>query len=289
MNEALLKTDDAQIALELRKLSDGRMWDGDLVAREILHYSEVAMQSAYEIGRRLLWAKEVLGYGRFEAWCAENTPHISERSRQRYMQLSAYLLEHPKYVEPMARVGLVRAVRLITQAPDQVELLLEQAGAIPEAEIEGMSELSYVEVRKRLDIVLKEKLALATDLEDRERQLAERNAELLAATTVVRNADDKAVESRIADLRKRMDRELGFLAVSMDQFAGAYDKLSPPVRADILGLMESLRRRIEIESLRLRLVIGEDVHGAEWAELMTPYPAASRFPSDGRIPSDFRS
>ena len=72
--------DALDIALEYRHLSDGRIWDDHLVATEIYSYFQQGVRCAYEIGRRLLWAKAVLPHGAFSAWGQEHLPWMSQRA-----------------------------------------------------------------------------------------------------------------------------------------------------------------------------------------------------------------
>ncbi len=268
-------------ALRLQPYSDGRIWDERQVAREIGHYLEVSLDATWQIGRRLIWAKAQLPHGRFQEWTSASFG-LGERSVRNYMQAAEFLTENPALRKPLSRAGLKKTLLLATLSPDQVERLL----LTPEGEIEELDKVPYVELRRQVDQLRSRCGETEDQLATTEERLQVRSEELLVATRLSRTSDEKAVA---ADLDKRLaevEKQILLLGGLMDQVAGRYGEFGSALRARLLGSTEYVVRLAQVEQLRLRERVGEEVWGADWAALSDdPRPAASVLPlPQGRLP-----
>lgn len=272
--------------MTLTPYSDGREWDERTVVREILHYAETIIVSAYEIGRRLVWAKKVIGHGGFADWCAANV-RISLRSAQEYMQVAEFLTENPRLLKPCGSLGLKKTLLLTTLAPDQVERLLGERGGMPETDIEGLDEVPYYELKRQVDSLKKTADKATGDLRAKEELLSQRNEELLNATSLSRMPGDAMVMKRLDERRKQLTIAFGVLGAQLDMIQHDWAEYNSATRAEVYGMLEWAIKLGELERLRFRMNIGEEVWGHEWAELLDEArPAASRFPLPiGRVPA----
>ena len=77
-------------------------------------------------------------------------------------------------------------------------------------------------------------------------------------------------------------------AVLLDNLASRIEELPAPVRARVVGLAEYMLARTELEMLRFRALAGEDVTGAEFAEVVErPRTAGAvyRLPKNRELPT----
>lgn len=265
-------------AMALKPYSDGRAWNHDLVVREIALHAEQIVISGYEIGRRLVWTKEELGHGRFEAWLVESMP-FTMRTAQRYMQIAEYLVDNPKLLEPMARAGLKKALLLTTLAPDQVEALLGDQGGMPEAEIEGIDKVPYHELRKEVEKLRVERDMDRGTLKQKDEQLLRAKAEIADLTGLARRPEEVALLEKVATIRKSVEESFMLLDVLVATAAPKWEDLSLRGRGELAGLVHYALRLGQLEEAIFRSAIGEAVWAHDWTAIIEdPFPAARSYP-----------
>ncbi|MBQ0005114.1 MAG: DUF3102 domain-containing protein [Clostridiales bacterium] len=153
--------------------------------------AKTALEGAIEIGARLKEAKDQVGHGNFENWCAENL-NYSKRKAENFMRISA---EYGDKNSPFSKTQ-TSAFFSISKA---LELL-----ALPEEEVENFIESHDVE-----SLTVKE-------LKDEIKQLkAERDEALLSAESapepekiVVEDTEKvKALEDKMSELDRMIEAE----------------------------------------------------------------------------------
>lgn len=266
-------------ALELRHLSDGRLFDPRLVAGEIYHYLQQGVRCAYEIGRRLLWAKEVLPHGQFQAWVQEHVPFIKERACRNYMQTADFLLANPRLLNTAESVGIHKTLLLAQLPPDELDELT-QGGRVADVDLEAMKAIPYPELKKRWKAAESKAKELEEDLEKEQKRAANAEATLNNIVEVRHSPDDDAHLARLAQWRKSFDGAMALMGLGLDAFAArlAEGSLSPRVQSEVLGLVEYVSTYAEYEALRFRKLSGGDVIDYQLDEALSrPRPAAERF------------
>lgn len=237
-------------------LSDGRFWNEELVVREILGHTEAIIVSAYEIGRRLLWAKEEVGHGRFEDWCADTLP-FNLRTAQRYMQVAEFLVDNPKLLKPAAKAGLKKTLLLTTLAPDQLEELMS-GGLVGEASIEDLDKVPYAKLQRDVR-------ALRHTTERTEAELAARESELSKtkeAVAELSGALDVDAEDRLKKIRKVREGLCTAILLAHAQLRPLVDRmrlgeLSPLEAAELVGVLEFSEVLVKNTVYQARASIGE--------------------------------
>lgn len=273
---------DAEAA-RLEPYSDGRPWDSGLVVREIHHHTGNLLESVYEIGRRLLWAKEVLGHGHFEAWWEGSLP-FSERTIQNYMRVATLFIERPALRQPLAAVGL-RKVLLLTSLPDEVKDDMAATSLLAETPVASIADKPYVELKKEV-----EKLRLSEAKAHEKAAAAEKTADQLKiqladATGTAWSRDHEQLLGWLEDWRRSYDQAMAVAGVGLDNLARRIHELPPVVQARIIGLSEYMLTRTTYENLRFRELAGQEVYGAAFTETLNrPRPCADVYPiPEGRV------
>lgn len=241
---------------ECHRFSQGRMFDPDQVATEINRHAMDMVVAANEIGKRLIWAKDELGHGRFGPWLEANIP-FSVRTAQRYTKLALAFERHPRLLEPLARTSLKKALAITTLSDEELTTL-EEGGTVAEMEAGELGELTYSELQ---DALKREKSARskaedeahnAKKAADREqenvkrltRQLAERDG-LIAPEAA------EEIEKSLENLKSSFD---GWLAQLVPAMQGLNNQLED-LPADLVAKKESLlsyaRTMLEIHEARL--------------------------------------
>lgn len=268
-----LGEDDVDTALqmalsssELTPWSDGRLWDPELVAREICHYTEMGILSSYEIGRRLIWAKAELKPGAWTAWRQEYVPFISESTAQRHMRLAAWFSQYPSLLKPMAGLGLKKALLLTTLPQQDIQDLME-TGEIAGAPIEDLEAMPYAELRRELEKAQKSVEELSAQVHELEGDLATKVDDMKSLREEIglaHSAQDREALKVLEKWRARFDELMAEVGFGMDGFAEKIDSYPRSVQLQIRGLMAYFADYTRLEDCRLRTLGGECVMGSEW-------------------------
>lgn len=275
------ETHIAEVVLdaELLPYSDGRIWNEELVVREIHHYEETIIVSAYELGRRLIWTKKHLGHGRFEDFCAKRLPQYSKPTLWRYMQVAEFLVQHPALMKPAAAAGLKKTLLLTTLSPDQVERVIGD-GLVGEAPIEGLDKIPYVELKKEVEKLKAAKGTLEESLAKREVELEKAKVAIADASGAIMGDDEELLKligkarGKITDAFRELRLEVAPILTRAQNEA-----LNVEVKAHLLGLLEYAAVLAQSEGIQVRERIGEGIYSAEIIALMEQErPLASRFP-----------
>lgn len=264
--------------LMLEAWSDGRIWEEGLVVREINLYTEQALYCLFEIGRRLIWTREVIGHSQFGDWCMKKLP-FGRRNAERYMQIARWFSQRPGLLKPLARLGLRKAVALTTLPPDVGDALLSD-GHVPGLDLEEVEDLPYCELHKRVE----ELRADADDLRAERTKLADRLSEaegtVARLTTLQVTDDDAAMLREVARLRERAEKVLTEVCMRVRPMAARAlrGELSPLVRADVVAFATYLDVLVRNEILVIQAAAGEEVWSGVLIENMErPRPLASRY------------
>lgn len=258
-------TSSAELGARLEPYSDGRIWNERLVLTEIHAYTETIIQSAFEIGRRLIWTKEVMGHGMFVEWCDKCLP-FGGRTARNYMQVASFLLNHPALLGPLNKAGLKKTLLLTTLPPDTLEELVGD-GQVAEISLEGIADIPYIELKKQVD-------ALKTERSELQDKLAETAGQLQDARDAV--ADQAIQVSKIDEHAERIinqqwtkfegfvqDLEGGLLLL-----VSRWDDINPALRARVVGMVEGVRVHTEHAQLLLKNNIGEAVWGEDYGRCL---------------------
>ncbi len=247
--------------------SDGRPWDSELVLREILHYGEQAVVSAYEIGRRLVWTKLTLDNRHFEAWCSKNLP-FSQRTVQNYMRVAEWLRTRPSLLEPLARAGLKKAL-LLTSLPEDDAQALAEEGLIPSADLDlaEVEHLPYLELQKRLQREKRQAVKRDSELAREKARADGAEAELQALQARIgaaQTADEKEARKLLEQWRNEFDLVAAKVGLGLDVLSRRSGEFSQSTQFLVRGFAAYLRGYGELEDCRCRALLGEFVTGAEW-------------------------
>ena len=262
--------------------SDGRIWSEATVVREIHLHTETIIHSAYEIGRRLIWTREVLGHGAFGPWCAKTLPMFSVRTLQNYMAVAEFLTRHPKLTEPLAKAGLKKAL-LLTQVPEEQLDEMLQNGHMAEVPVDQLGELSYVELKQRLRSTEKDLKEVSEKAAKAEGKAEEVTQTLTEMSSVWHSAEESKLCATVHEMHGELDTALEAMLVKLDVMRGRWGTLPAPVRARIIGLLQYMRARADYEELAFRQAIGEEVWGSELTQAFEQPRALGR---DFPIPAD---
>lgn len=258
--------DPTELGLRLQPYSDGRLWEEHVVLAEIHVHAETIIHSAYQIGRRLIWTKEVLGHGAFGSWCEANLP-FSDRTIRNYMRVATFLVDHPRLLQPLARAGLKKTL-LLTSLPAELAQLVDDNGLVGEVPVEDLGDVPYVTLRKQVEQLRAEKLEL-------EEHVVRTEADLRASRDAV--ADQTIAQSRIEEHADEILRTgwatfesaISTLSGQWALLVSRWDDLSPAQRARLVGLAESVATHARYEADALRHQVGEDSHSAALAEALS--------------------
>lgn len=277
---------------DIHPFSDGRLFNPDTVAREINFHTENMLVSAFEIGKRLVWAKAVLGHGRFGEWADANFA-FSNRTRQRYMKVAARLQNHPKLLEPLSQAGLKKTLLLTSLAEDELTELADE-GALGEVDLSQISDVSYVELnemvkreRTRREQAERTAADATGKLERTEKRLQETEAQVAKLSGHLPPEQEQEVLDHLAKMRQRFDALMVSSGIALDGFARMAEDMSPGARAALVGFVEYRRVFVEYEQERFRSLSGEFVEGAVFAELENrPRPMGDLYelPEARRLP-----
>lgn len=266
----LLGQPAAEVALETMAWSDGREWDEYVVVSEIQQYAGTIIHAAYEIGRRLIWARMVKGERPWCEWCQEKL-RFSERTARNYMRIARWLHKHPRALEPLAGAGL-KKVLLLTSLPDRdVEALLD-GGAVPgvrdeDLYLQDIGELPYRELAERLRETTRDLGAVTSERDAAQRRASDLEEKLRTTQAKVGEQvteDDQEALERLGRWHEEFDKFMAEVGFHLDQLARRYEDLPPVVQAHARGLLAFLGERLRVEDCRFRALAGDQVAGAEW-------------------------
>lgn len=247
--------------------SDGRDWDEAVVVREILQFGERLILDTYELGRRLIWAKKVIGEKRWGTWCEANLPWAGRQVRS-YMQVAAWLQPHQKLLGPAAKLGVRRLVEL-TRIPPELEQELTEQGTVGGKTLDELAEMPYPEMRDHLKAEKKAR-ALAEDALEHQRKRADdaekKLQELQAKVGAIRTESSADLGKRLDQAQDRIDLALFDVALILDGAAGRWAELDNQARARCTAMLAYLRDMAQLLDCRHRNSIGEFVAGAEWPD-----------------------
>ncbi|MCK6521861.1 DUF3102 domain-containing protein [Myxococcota bacterium] len=279
-------------AAQNRRYGLGRVWDADVCIGNIQRATGVMLEAAVEIGRNLLWAKQSLPHGRFEAWVEAHCP-FKDRTAHKYMAVAETFLDRPRLLAELRGVGVKKAA-LLTQLDPEVLTLIEEGGA-PNLTPTEVASTSYGTLKQKLAEV-QASLKTATQQAEDNRRWAQEQAEAARAATdknrllteqlAARNGISLSTEAEakaaIGKLWTEFNEAIGGIAWEMDRLMGAAGQLSPETQAHLAGLGEGMRQRMEVEALRWRELRGDEVLGFEWSQVKAgevgAYPTpASRY------------
>lgn len=264
----------------LEPYSDGRIWEEHVVLAEIICHTETIIHSAYEIGRRLIWTKEVLGHGRFSSWCSDHLP-FSERTIQNYMRVGEFLTNHPRLLKPLAKAGLKKTL-LLTSLP--TELLEEMVGDghMAEVPVEMLGDVPYIELKKSVED-LKSRLSDETQARNKAENKVSDLTMALGQQTAERSQFQEFAANVVVKNGAAMKAEIERLATALSVVSMRWGELPGPQRADLVGLMEGLHAQLEYELLRFRTEVGDEVYGHQLVEVMQHAEAVGHPVPDHRV------
>lgn len=255
--------DPIDTALRLEPYSDGRIWESATVLTEILAHTESMLRSSYEVGRRLLWTKEILGHGAFMTWCEANLP-FSIRTVQNYMRIARFFVDHPGALRQLAKAGVKKTLLLTTLPSADIDDLLA-GGQIADADIEDLADVPYLELKKAVEKLRKEKDALEEKTASLEGDL-ERTRSVIADQAIERTKMDQYAETAtkknwaaFCTMMEQLHRDMALLT-------DRWDEITPAQRATLVGQVEAMRHHVANYDNMLRNKIGEEVYGAYFAE-----------------------
>lgn len=196
---------------DLKWCSDDRIFDEDVVIQETVLWLSRAVVAHYEIGRRLVWAKEMLPHGEFGDWVQEKLG-ISERTSQRFMTVATFFHKHPSALNLLQHAKPHQILALSKQADDVVTDILN--GRIAGLEPDTIVESNEPELKRKLaDLEKKLKAkeeeaesanAIATQTKERLEAIKTKtdslSQQLMDATTVKWTTDE-------AQLLAHLDRQ----------------------------------------------------------------------------------
>ena len=232
--------------------SDGRDWDEALVIREILQFGERLILDTYELGRRLIWAKKVIGHTKWGAWREQNLPW-NQRQITNYMQVAAWLRPHQKLLKPAAKLGIKKLVEL-TRIPPELEQELADEGTVNGKTLDELAEMPYPEMRTHLKAEKKAR-AVAEDAADHNRLRAEKAEQRL-----------QELQDRLDKVQDKLDLDLFDVSLILDGAAARWDTLNDRSKARCSALLSYARDMIQLLDCRARAARGEFVAGAEWPD-----------------------
>lgn len=257
--------DPAELGARLEPYSDGRIWNERLVLTEIHAYTETIVQSAYEIGRRLIWAKEVMGHGMFVEWCEKSLP-FGGRTARNYMQVASFLLDHPALLQPLNKAGLKKTLLLTTLPPGTLEELVGD-GQVAEISLEGIADIPYIELKKQVDALKTKRIELEDRLADTESQLEDaRNA--VADQAIQVSKIDEHAERVINQQWAKFEGFVTDLEGALLVLVARWDDIHPSLRARVVGMVEGVRVHTEHAQLVLKNNIGEAMWGEEYGRCL---------------------
>lgn len=288
--------------VRLMDVSDGRTFDEWQVAQEVMQHAENLLRSAYEVGRRLLWARAVLPHGQFSSWCKEYVP-FSQQTCGRYMEVARFFIGHPHLLQPLGMAPLKKVLFLTTLPPEQQALI--GAPQMPEMAPEAILSTPLAELRDRLKALekeavqaraetgdaLKEQRRLAGELERLQAERVEREATVARLKGYVSPEEMAWCKGACGEIRNVFEREMLLAGGKLDVLAQSFSQLPGETQANALGLVEWMRARVELEVLRFQLLTDgagglRPVTGADFTTLETaPRTLAEQYPlPEGRKP-----
>ncbi len=272
--------DPTALGHQLEPYSDGRIWEEHVVLAEIICHTETIIHSAYEIGRRLIWTKEVVGHGRFGDWCSDHLP-FSERTIRDYMRVADFLAKHPALLKPLGRAGLKKTL-LLTSLPQEVLEEMVGDGHMAEVPVEMLGDVPYVELKKTVE-QLKKALEKQTEVANKAENKVADLTMALGQQTAERSQFQEFAAGFVAKDGARLKAEIERLASHAGIVADRWPELTGSQRADVVGLMEGLHAQLEYELLRFRTMIGDEVYGHQLAEVLQHAEAVGHAVPDHRV------
>ncbi len=264
--EAALR-DALENDLDLEPYSDGRDWDEKLVLTEIYFHVERMMTSVYEVGRRLVWAKKVLGHGRFEEWCDKHVPFSKRKTRQ-YMQVAAWLVPHQKMLKPAARLGVKKLVEL-TRLPPELETELAETGELGGVSVDEMADMTYTELKRHLDAERSVREKAEDEVSRLERQVAKKDEELTelrAQVGLVHTANELKVEELLDQMKKRFDEAMLGIGMNLSALGVRVGEgqFGPGTVARIRAFGDYIENYARLENCNLKHNAGDELYGDDW-------------------------
>ena len=281
-------------AAQNRRYGLGRVWDQEVCVGNIQRATGVMLEAAVEIGRNLLWAKQSLPHGRFEAWVGAHCP-FSDYTARKYMAVAETFLDRPRLLAELRGVGVKKAA-LLTQLDPEVLTLIEEGGA-PNLTPAEVASTSYGTLKQKLSEVqaslknanqqAEDNKRWAQEQAEAARNHAEKNrllTEQLAARNGISLSTEAEAKVTIGKLWSDFNEFMASLGWEMDRLMGACDQLSPETQAHLAGLSEAMRQRLELEALRWRDLRGEEVLGFEWSRVKAGEVGAYPSPANRYAP-----
>lgn len=276
----IIDLDPVEIGHTLAPYSDGRIWEEHQVLTEICFHTEQIVHSAYEIGRRLIWTKEVLGHGQFLTWCEANLP-FSMRTIQNYMRVANFLVANPRLLKPMARAGMKRAL-LLTSLPQELVDEVIADGNLAEVPLDELGDVPYVDLKKEVVRLQKEREDTQLKLAQYERE-GRNLKEALGEQTAERSKIEEFAHNVLTRDAERFKAEIARLAGSYAVLTQRWDDLPHKQRAEAIALWEGLQAHLEYERVTFQQAIGQEVYGHQLAEALNHARATGHAIDEDRV------
>ena len=267
--------DDADVPTTT--LADGRDWAQDLVVSEIASFQAQALICAFEIGKRLLWAKRELGHGRFEGW-AEESLAMSGKTRRRFCQYALFFLRHPKLYGQLEGAP-VKKILLLTSLPDGDIEAMSEGVSTAGVSMSDVATLPYVELKKRLEKQDREVVRLAAEVEAKTEKVNEYSGRIADLTAPKKPAGDDSLRRdlqtvvdglRMAYLRFHVvvDRLTELRRDDLESAAtgGGAAQLSPELALDLVLAVEGAEAMGVHAKEKYRLLVGEAQADADYVQ-----------------------
>ncbi len=287
---------------DLAPWSDGRPWDPDLVGRELRQCEAAGLIAQYEAGRRLLWARSVLGHGEWLRWLEQHYP-LHVRTAQQRMALAEFVGGKKRLLAALGDLS-AQKVRLLAQLPEQDLQELEAAGTIAGRSLSEIAATPYAvlerDLRQAREVAERAEgeIQAAHDAEEAAKAALTQAQARIAELSDRRARDEDALLDELA----RVHRAASVALIQLGQVTQAIAErlgeerdpalarlasargatLSSAAAARLVAVVEGVVAQATHEAYLARMLLGDDSYGAAYSQLLADNAA---LPRDAQIPA----
>lgn len=265
--------DIAKDVSSLMPYSDGREWDEQLCIREIGLHLESMVEHAYEAGRRLIWAKNSVGHGKWGEWIRTNL-RISGDTAQRYMQVAEFLVRHPALLKPAMTAGMKKLL-LLTEVPDQYIVNLIECSGSPEGDAELLFAKSYPDLKAELSAVKRELTELKKKSAEESKEL-EVAKEALADSSMLAFKAPEDIDKELDSIEDELNQWVKRARSKLLPLARDWASLDQRTRVRVVQLLKGASLHIEHEQLAVEDAAGQEPVRAVYMDILRQANAVGR-------------
>ena len=239
---------------------DGERYDLGRIRTEIEGFMVTAMNSMFEVGKRLMAVKAIEGYGNFLTWLENSELPFNHRAAQMYMGVARAVIMRPE-LRRLTGMGLSKA-NLLLGLPEPCLEEISTEGTLGGEPIDTYEAMTRVELQRSVRS-LKKRLTEAA--QDNDKTLDDVEAKNALIGELKAQVYDLQHGRQSTEAQQAFGERLGAFQKTIEQLCGFLEKADVQTLGDDLGArMEALASWAVYRTERVQLSVRERLAEVGW-------------------------